>query len=107
MRFMRRLLPLLSLLFVCPLLAQKPRAVTVSPTTIRIGSLVSTTGDWSTLGYASVVALDLAAAGINAEMVAMRLPYRVETYSEDTALVPAKALERITSMATENISYVI
>jgi branched-chain amino acid transport system substrate-binding protein len=107
MSFMRRLLLAFSLLFVCPLFAQKPHAVALSPATIRIGALVSTTGDWSTLGNASVVALDLAAADINAEMTAMRLPYRVETYSEDTALVPAKALERITSMATRNISYVV
>jgi branched-chain amino acid transport system substrate-binding protein len=104
---MRRLLVLVSLLFVCPLFAQRQHAVTIVPGTIRIGSLVSTTGDWATLGVASVVALDLAAADINAEMQAMRLPYRVETFSEDTALDPAKALQRLTSMANDNINYVI
>lgn len=105
---MRRLpLLLLPLLFVCPLFAQKSRAVTASPTTIRIGALVSTSGDWSTLGNATVAALDLAAADINAELVAMRLPYRVETFSEDTALDPAKALTRLTSMANDNVQYVI
>src|SRR5438552_14093213 len=96
---------LLSLIFVFPLHAQKQRAVTSSPTSIRIGALVSTTGDWSTLGNGSVAALELATRDINAEMEALRLPYRVETFAEDTALVPSKALEKL--MAMQNVGFVI
>jgi branched-chain amino acid transport system substrate-binding protein len=104
---MRRSLILLSLLFVCPLFAQKHRAATASPTTIRIGGLFDTTGSGATLGNASVAALDLAARDINSEMEALHLPYRVETDSEDTGLVPATALARITSMQANNVNYVI
>jgi branched-chain amino acid transport system substrate-binding protein len=104
---MRRLPILLSLLLVCPLFAQKHRASTASPTTIRIGGLFATTGGGATLGNASVAALDLAAADINVEMEALRLPYRVETDSEDTGQVPATALDRLTAMAANNVGYVI
>src|SRR6478672_4953590 len=107
MRPMRRSLILLSLLLVCPLYAQKHRAATASPNTIRIGGLFGTTGSGATLGNASVAALDLAARDINHEMEALRLPYRVETDSEDTGLVPATALARLTAMYANNVNYVI
>ena len=107
MRGMRRLPILLSLLVVCPLFAQKHRASTTSPATIRIGGLFATTGGGATLGNASVAALDLAAADINAEMVALRLPYRVETDSQDTGQVPATALTRLMSMDANGDGYVI
>jgi branched-chain amino acid transport system substrate-binding protein len=105
---MRRLtILLLSLSLVYPLFAQKRRATSLLPGTIRIGGLFGTTGGGATLGNASVAALDLAARDINAEMDALHLPYRVETFSEDTGLVPATALARLTSMASDNISYAI
>jgi branched-chain amino acid transport system substrate-binding protein len=104
---MRRSLILLSLILVCPLYGQRHRAATVSPTTIRIGGLFDTTGSGATLGNASVAALDLAARDINSEMEALHLPYRVETDSEDTGLVPATALARLTSMQANNVNYVI
>src|ERR1043166_10168804 len=87
MRGMRRLPVLLSLLLVCPLFAQKHRASVAWPSTIRIGGLFATTGGGATLGNASVAALDLAANDINAEMAALRLPYRVETDPQDTGQV--------------------
>lgn len=104
---MRRLPLLLSLLLVCPLFAQNHRASVASPSTIRIGGLFATTGGGATLGNASVAALDLAASDINAEMVALRLPYRVETDSQDTGQVPATALTRLTSMDANGDGYVI
>jgi branched-chain amino acid transport system substrate-binding protein len=107
MRGMRRLPILFSLLLVCPLLAQKHRPSATLPTTIRIGGLFATTGGGATLGNASVAALDLAAQDINAEMTALRLPYRVETDSQDTGQVPATALARLMSMAANNDAYAI
>src|ERR1051326_1315479 len=104
---MRRLALFVSLLLVLPLCAQKRRAVEASPTTIRIGALLSITGGGATLGNASVVALDLAAADINAEMQALRLPYRVETFAEDTAQVPENALTKLKALAASNVGYVI
>src|SRR5947209_12580636 len=104
---MRKLPLLLSLVLVCPLFAQKHRASVASPTTIRIGGLFATTGGGATLGNASVAALDLATSDINAEMVALRLPYRVETDSQDTGQVPATALARLTSMDANGDQYVI
>jgi branched-chain amino acid transport system substrate-binding protein len=107
MRGMRRLPLLLSLLLVCPLFAQKHRASVALPTSIRIGGLFATTGGGATLGNASVAALDLAASDINAEMVALRLPYRVETDSQDTGQVPANALARLMAMDANGDQYVI
>ena len=107
MRVMRRLPILLSLLLVCPLFAQKHRASVASSSTIRIGGLFATTGGGATLGNASVAALDLAANDINAEMVALRLPYRVQTDSQDTGQVPATALTRLMSMDANGDQYVI
>src|ERR1051326_1122412 len=107
MRVMRRLPILLSLLLVCPLFAQKHRASVASSSTIRIGGLFATTGGGATLGNASVAALDLAANDINAEMVALRLPDRVQTDSQDTGQVPATALTRLMSMDANGDQYVI
>jgi branched-chain amino acid transport system substrate-binding protein len=107
MRGMRRLPIVLFLLLVCPLFAEKHRASATLPTTIRIGGLFATTGGGATLGNASVAALDLAATDINAEMVALRLPYRVETDSQDTGQVPATALTRLMAMDANNDGYVI
>lgn len=104
---MRRLPILLSLLLVCPLFAQRHRPSTTSPNTIRIGGLFATTGGGATLGNASVAALDLAASDINAEMAALRLPYRVETDSQDTGQVPATALQRLIAMDANGDGYVI
>jgi len=104
---MRRLAFLLSFVFVLPVVAQKRRAVEPSPGTIRIGALFSITGDGSTLGNASAAALELAASDINAEMQTMRLPYRVETFIEDTAHVPANALAKLEALRTNNVGYVI
>ena len=69
--------------------------------------MFATTGGGATLGNASVAALDLAASDINAEMVALHLPYRVETDSQDTGQVPATALTRLMSMDANNDAYVI
>lgn len=104
---MRRLALFVSLLLVLPLCAQKRRAVEASPSTIRIGALLSITGGGATLGNASVAALDLAAADINAEMQALRLPYRVETFAEDTAQVPDNALTKLKALAASSVGYVI
>jgi branched-chain amino acid transport system substrate-binding protein len=104
---MRRCAFLLSLLLVLPLFAQKRRAAEPSPSTIRIGALLSLTGDGSTLGNASAAALELAATDINAEMQTLRLPYHVETFVEDTAHVPANALTKLTTLNANNVGYVI
>jgi branched-chain amino acid transport system substrate-binding protein len=98
---------LLSFLLVLPLFAQKRRAAESSPGTIRIGALFSLTGDGSTLGNASAAALDIAATDINAEMQTMRLPYRVVTFTEDTAHVPANALAKLIELNANNVGYVI
>ena len=105
---MRRFLCVLgSLLVVSPLFAARHRTAAPAPPTIRIGALVSLTGDWSTLGNASVAALELAARDINAEMEALRLPYRVDTWDEDTALVPANALAKLMTLDAASVHYVI
>jgi len=107
MRRMRRLAVLLAFFLVVPLSAQKRRAAESSPGEIRIGALFSLTGDGSTLGNASAAALELAATDINAEMQTMRLPYRVETFIEDTAHVPANALTKLIALNANHAGYVI
>ena len=98
-----------ALLFLClttALRAQKRRSV--GPTeAIVVGGLFSLTGDGATLGQASAAALDLAKRDINAELVALRLPYRVEIVVADTKLTPAGAIAGIEALHAAGATIVI
>lgn len=63
--------------------------------TIRIGALLSLTGDGASLGAASHAALDLAVRDINRELDVLRLPWHVVSDVEDTALTAAIARQKI------------
>ena len=74
---------------------------------IVVGGLFSLTGDGATLGQASQAALELAARDINAELAALRLPYRVETIVADTKLTPAGAVTGIQALHADGATIVI
>lgn len=74
---------------------------------IRIGALFSLTGDGSSLGAASAAALELAVRDINREMVALEMPYRIESDVEDSRLTPSIALEKIQALHTRGARIVL
>lgn len=94
-------------LFVTSAADAQRRRVVGGFDTIVVGGLFSLTGDGATLGKASEAALELAARDINAEMVALALPYRVETRMADTKLTPADAVEGIKVLHERRASIVI
>ena len=101
------LLLLLVCLLAAPLAqAQKRRAVSVWGT-VTIGGLFSLTGDGATLGRASQAALELAARDINAELAALRYPFRVQALTVDTELRPAVAREKIEELYDAGARFVI
>jgi branched-chain amino acid transport system substrate-binding protein len=104
----RRLIAI-ALFFLCAttaLHAQKRRAVDITEA-IVVGGLFSLTGDGATLGQASAAALELAKRDINAELTALRLPYRVETVVADTKLTPAGAVAGIEALKAAGATIVI
>lgn len=106
----RSLLPLLLaavLLSTSVAHAQKKVAAPRSNSNIRIGALLSLTGDGASLGTASAAALDLAVRDINREMEALRLPYRVQSDIEDTRLTASVAAEKIGLLGARGARIVI
>jgi len=105
---MRRFLFLLAItLLLSPLaVAQRRRSFAVGET-IVVGGLFSLTGDGETLGKASEAALELAARDINAELVALRIPYHVQTVIADTKLTPAGAVDGIQSLKAAGATIVV
>jgi branched-chain amino acid transport system substrate-binding protein len=96
----RPILILLILLAATPSAHAARRRAALPPpdAIIRIGALFSLTGDGSSLGAASAAALELAVRDINREMVALEMPYRIESDIEDTRLTPSVALEKIQAL---------
>jgi branched-chain amino acid transport system substrate-binding protein len=95
----RRLLPfLLALLVIATPSAQaaRRRAITRGDRVdIRIGALLSLSGDGASLGAASAAALDFAVRDINRELDLLHTPYHVAADVEDTHLSAATALEKV------------
>ena len=77
------------------------------PNEVVIGGLFSLTGEWSSLGVASQVALDLAAADINAEFTTAGSPLRVRVAVEDTRLIPETAQERLPLLVAQGARIVV
>jgi branched-chain amino acid transport system substrate-binding protein len=108
---MQRTRVALLLLLVCLLAAssahaQRRRSVSAHDTVV-IGGLFSLTGDGATLGRASEAALELAVRDINAELAALRYPFRVQALVTDTQLRPSVAQEQIAMLYDAGARFVI
>jgi branched-chain amino acid transport system substrate-binding protein len=68
-----------------------------------VGALLSLTGPGRTLGQTSEAALQLAADDLNAQFSTAGSPTRVSLRIEDTGLDPARALDRLSTLAKEGV----
>lgn len=98
----------LVILTAAPLAHARRRSV-APPTReiIRLGALFSLTGDGSSLGTASVAALELAVRDINSELDALKLPYHVDSDIEDTQLTATIARTKIEALHARGAKLVI
>lgn len=98
----------LSVLFcLLALAAGAPARAASRANVIVIGGLFSLSGDGASLGQASQAALALAVRDINAEMIELQLPYRVQTVVVDTKLTPAGAVQGIQTLDAAGARIVI
>lgn len=104
----RALFAIVLLLALAPIASAKRRAASGRAySVIRIGALLSLTGDGASLGAASAAALDLAVRDINRELDALHLPWHVESDIEDTRLTAAIAREKIEALHARGARFVI
>src|SRR5690242_2491675 len=87
--------------------ASPTAAATPSPTTVRIGALLSLTGDGSTLGNSSKAALQVAAQKWNAQPSSARRNTKVVLDVVNTNLEPAKAVSGLRAIAKRGAHIVI
>jgi branched-chain amino acid transport system substrate-binding protein len=73
------------------------------PDHLVVGALLSLTGPGRTLGQTSEAALQLAADDLNAQLSGDGSPTRVSVRVEDTGLDPARALDRLRTLAGEGV----
>lgn len=76
-------------------------------TYIKVGALLSITGDWNNLGISSNAALELGIAKINAYYTAKKFPYRFKLVQSDTQLDANNAAAVMQSFADQGITLVI
>jgi branched-chain amino acid transport system substrate-binding protein len=75
--------------------------------TLRLGALLSLTGDWASLGQNSRAALGLAVDDVNADLSSRGEDLRVELSVEDTKLVPDLADSALQRLADDGVRVVI
>jgi branched-chain amino acid transport system substrate-binding protein len=74
---------------------------------VVIGALLALTGDGSSLGEASKVALELAVNDTNAYLASIGSEMRVQLIIKDTKTDPAVALEKLQNLSSEGVKVVI
>lgn len=75
--------------------------------TIKVGALLSITGNWSSLGITSKSAMDFAISDINAYLISVGSRFRFALDSYDTELDTLKAIQFIAQAKAENKKFVI
>jgi branched-chain amino acid transport system substrate-binding protein len=78
-----------------------------APDRITVGALLSLSGDWSTLGMASGVALEIAARELNSAFERQGMATRVQLLAQDTRLRPDLAPQALHSLAERGVRVVI
>ncbi len=74
---------------------------------IKVGAMLSLTGDWSSLGKASQSALNIAVENINSYFASISSDIRIKLVIEDTKLDTTIALEKIKSLAAAGVRFII
>ncbi len=74
---------------------------------IKVGAMLSLTGDWSSLGKASQSALNIAVENINSYFASISSNIRIKLVIEDTKLDTTIALEKIKSLAAAGVRFII
>lgn len=74
---------------------------------IKIGAILPYTGDLSTHGEESKIAVDLAVSDFNIKLKDMDASWRLKVVHEDTATSPVIALEKLTSLRAKGIDMVV
>ncbi len=108
MRQILSIVVILSILFVSTTGCRKneePSTTTIQ--TIKVGALLSLTGDWNNLGISSKAALEIGIAQINAYFVSKFMPYRFELVVTDTQLNPDNAVSAIQGFASQGVTMII
>lgn len=83
----------------------EPSTTTIQ--TIKVGALLSLTGDWNNLGISSKAALEIGIAQINAYFISKFMPYRFELVVTDTQLNPDNAVSAIQGFASQGVTMII
>ncbi|MFM7015066.1 MAG: ABC transporter substrate-binding protein [Bacteroidota bacterium] len=76
-------------------------------TTLNVGSMLSLTGNWSTLGIPSKAAIEIAIEEINADFEARKVPFRFSSTIFDTKLDTALAKTYMTNALNSGIRFII
>ncbi len=79
----------------------------VQVTVIKVGALLSKTGEWSNLGISSNATLEIGVQMINEYYVSRNFPYRLELVVSDTQLNPDNAAAAMQNFADQGITMVI
>ena len=80
---------------------------TSPPTEVIIGALLDLSGDWSSLGESSEVALDIALKDVQPYLSRIGSAMKVKLLVEDTAGNPLLALEKLKGLAEQGVKVVI
>lgn len=70
---------------------------------LKIGALLSLTGNWSNLGRSSEIVMEMAEHDINAYLRRHRANYQVKVIVEDTALEPERALRAYETLVSRGV----
>jgi branched-chain amino acid transport system substrate-binding protein len=97
---MKKLIFLLILIFTFQLSYSQTQQV-------KVGALLSLTGEWSSLGITSKTALEIAAKEINEYYKTIGVNKEIVFEIEDTKLNPETALEKLKNLSTKGIKIVI
>lgn len=76
-------------------------------TTIKVGALLSLTGEWSNLGISSKAAIEIGVQKINDYYSDNKFPYQLELVIYDTQLNSDQALVAIQSFAAQGVRMII
>lgn len=76
-------------------------------TKIKVGALLSLTGNWSSLGKSSQSALNIAVVDINNYLAGIGSPYSVSVQIEDTKLDTNLALQKLKTLQSAGIKCII
>ena len=84
-----------------------PSQAASTPDPVKIGALLSLTGNWSSLGTMSETVLEMAKHDVNHYLAAHGAKRRVDLLIKDTRLEPAEALNQFQQLIDQNVVAVI